>query len=310
MSDEIQMDSVQSGDNKSGSDSKAEVKSETGIFSIIESNFNAKDSFKEYKYEILLGIIILGTILFAMRNKINYLFNSYNPVKETRMNPKIPRVIYQCYKDKNVPPIVKGRWLKLNPDFEYHLYDNEDCYQFLLDHYGARHAKLFKFIKDGPIKSDFWRVCILYKYGGVYADIDIIPEVPIDEIVYSDTTLYTCISDPNLHLLLNPHFIAVEPNNPLILECINIYMKDKIHRKYNYHMFSITHIMLLAFQKYFNIFKFEENIYKKDDQIVQLSQEICPDRHNIKTCYIRQNNKSIMKNRDSELYDEHNHRFK
>lgn len=87
-------------------------------------------------------------------------------------------------------------------------------------------------------------------------------------------------------------------------------MKDKIHRKYNYHMFSITHIMLLAFQKYFNIFKFEENIYKKDDQIVQLSQEICPDRHNIKTCYIRQNNKSIMKNRDTELYDEHNHKFK
>lgn len=75
-------------------------------------------------------------------------------------------------------------------------------------------------------------------------------------------------------------------------------------------MFSITHIMLLAFQKYFNIFKFEENIYKKDDQIVQLSQEICPDRHNIKTCYIRQNNKSIMKNRDTELYDEHNHKFK
>ena len=53
----------------------------------------------------------------------------------TTKQPSIPKVIYQTYKDKNVPPIVKDRWLKLNPDYEYHLYDDNDCYNFLIKYY-------------------------------------------------------------------------------------------------------------------------------------------------------------------------------
>lgn len=272
---------------------------------------NISDTLKEYKYEILLGFIILGVIVVKLWVNPYFLLNL---TKRNGMNPKIPRVIYQCYKDKNIPPIVKKRWLKLNPDFEYYLFDNKDCYKFLLDNYGKNYAKFFEFIKDGPIKSDFWRVCILYKYGGVYADIDILPEVPIDEFINSNTTLYTCIEAKNLDNNFNPHFIAVEPNNPLILECINIYMKDKIKQKYSYNDYSITKIMKVVFQEYFNISDFKENIYKKGDQIVQLSQEICPDisfpNYNWGTCYIQQNNKSIMKNRDTELYDPQLHKFK
>ena len=225
------------------------------------------------------------------------------------MNPKIPRVIYQCYKDKNVPSIVKERWLKLNPGYEYRLYDNDDCYNFILENYGKNYANLFKFIKDGPIKSDFWRVCILYKYGGIYADIDIFPLLSIDDFVNSDTTLYTCATDENIDNNLNPHFIAVEPNNPLILQCINIYMKDRIRRPYSYFGYSITYIMLQVLQRYLNIYQLKENIYRKGNQVVQLSQEICPSG-NIDICYIEQNNKQIMKNRDLKLYDPRKHEFK
>ena len=160
----------------------------------------------------------------------------------TRNTSKIPKVIYQTYKDKNVPPIVKERWLQLNPGYEYHLYDDDDCYQFLLDYYDKEHADFFKYkIKDGPIKSDFWRVCILYQFGGIYADIDIKPLVPIDEFVNSDTTFYTCITDKNLDSNnLNPHFIAVTPKNKLIKECIDIYMNRIKNDNYSYWGYSIT----------------------------------------------------------------------
>ena len=114
----------------------------------------------------------------------------------------------------------------------------------------------------------------------------------------------------NLDNNINPHFIAVEPRNPLILRCIDIYMKDRIYRPYQYMAYSITYVMLQVFQEYFNIYQFEENIYKKGDQIVQLSQEICPVKNDINKCYIQQNNKSIMKNRDENIYDERNHKFK
>ena len=64
-------------------------------------------------------------------------------------------------------------------------------------------------------------------------------------------------------------------------------------------------------RKYFNVYEFYEDIYKKNDQIVQFSIEICPEKgKNISKCYIKQNNKTIMKNRDTELYDMHKHKFK
>ena len=173
-------------------------------------------------------------------------------------------------------------------------------------------SDLFNKIKDGPIKSDFWRLCILYKYGGIYADIDIIPHVPINEIVYSDTTLYTCVTAKTLGNNLNPHFIAVEARNPLILKCINVYMNTKRYEKYSYSTYSITYIMRDVMRKYFNIYEFHEGIYKINDQIVQFSIEICPEKgpHAARRAHIEQNDKTIMENRDNELYDMDKHKFK
>tara|TARA_B110000495_G_C23037588_1_gene620344 strand:+ start:1685 stop:2491 length:807 start_codon:yes stop_codon:yes gene_type:complete len=229
---------------------------------------------------------------------------------------KIPKVIYQTYKDKNVPPIVKERWLQLNPGYEYHLYDDADCYQFLLDYYDKEHADLFKYkIKDGPIKSDFWRVCILYQFGGIYADIDIKPMVPIDEFVNSDITLYTCNSDPNISLDINPHFIAVTPKNKLIKECIDIYMNRIQYTQYSYWVYSITVIMKEVITKFMNKDKLEEGIYKINDQTIQLVQEKCPyegrgGEIDINNCYIEQNGKNIMYNRDGDIYKHDLHEFK
>tara|TARA_B110000858_G_scaffold14024_1_gene14166 strand:- start:2062 stop:2841 length:780 start_codon:yes stop_codon:yes gene_type:complete len=254
-------------------------------------------------YIVIIGIICLLSLIFLHKYFINRVIPDIN-------NSKIPKVIYQTYKDKNVPPIVKERWLKLNPEYEYHLYDDNDCYNFLIKYYTKEHADFFKYkIKDGPIKSDFWRVCILYQFGGIYADIDIVPNVPINEFVDHDTTLYTCITDPKLEQNnLNPHFIATIPKNPLILDCINVYIREKINTEYSYPGWSITSILYNIFTNYLDNYNLKEGKYKSKDQVLQLSQEVCPD-HSIKTCFIQQNGKNIMNNRDSNLYNESTHEF-
>ena len=259
----------------------------------------------ETYFIIGIGIICILSLIFLYK----YLIIRDNSDINTS---KIPKVIYQTYKDKNVPTIVKERWLKLNPDYEYYLYDDDDCYNFLIKYYTKEHADFFKYkIKDGPIKSDFWRVCILYQFGGIYADIDIVPHVPIKEFVDSDTTLYTCITDSKLDQNnLNPHFIATIPKNPLILDCINIYMNEKINTQYSYLGWSITSILNNVLRKYTNINNLKEGKYIKNDQVLQFSQEICPEGgNNIKTCFIQQNEKNIMNNRDYNLYNEYTHSF-
>lgn len=249
-----------------------------------------------------------------------FIFSIHNEDSKTKMNPKIPRIIYQTYKHKNIPEIIKNRWLQLNPDYEYKFFDDKDCVNFLLYYFGNNYSKFFTFIKDGPIKSDFWRLCVLYEFGGVYADTDVIPIESIDNIVNYNTTLFTSKSSKkirnNMESLdkdknlgeLNPLIIAVTPKNPIILNCINTYMKDLSKTEYNYYTYSITNILSSELKKQLNISSFDENIYHMDDQIIQLSEEKCSS-NNSYSCYIEENNKQILICRDKNLYDKEKHEF-
>ena len=75
---------------------------------------------------------------------------------------RIPKTIYICFKHKRIPSKVIANWKRLNPDYNVFLFDDEDCVRFLTEQYGPVFAHIFRSIPDGAIKSDFWRVCVLY----------------------------------------------------------------------------------------------------------------------------------------------------
>ncbi len=134
-----------------------------------------------YLYIIIIIIIFLFIIL---------LINSLNT--ETFLNKSIPKTIYFCNKTLDKMEKYANNWKILNPDYEIKLYDNVLCKQFLLEEYGQLYVDIFDYLTDGPIKADFWRVCILYKYGGVYSDIDNEPLVPLKDFIEPDVDFVTC----------------------------------------------------------------------------------------------------------------------
>ena len=83
---------------------------------------------------------------------------------------------------------------------------------------------------------------------------------------------------------------------------------------YEYWNWSITSIMENVLKKYLNIDTFKEGIYRHKNQIIQLSQEICPHDNEMSrddilhNCFIQQNGKNIMNNRDTN-YDVNSHTF-
>ena len=82
----------------------------------------------------------------------------------------------------------------------------------------------------------------------------------------------------------------------------------KINTEYTYDDWSITYILYNTLTNYLNNYNLKEGKYNIKDQVLQLSQEVCPD-NSIKTCFIQQNGKNIMNNRDSNLYNESTHEF-
>ena len=192
---------------------------------------------------IILVILLISYYLFKgnnlfSTNKQNFISHNEN----LSMNENIPKIIYLTYKTKNIPQSVIDKWIDIYPDYEIKIYDNDDCLNFLDKEFGQEFVDIFNFIKDGPIKADFWRICILYKYGGIYGDIDVVPNINIEEILLSETTFLTCICSFLKHI--TPQFIVSTPKHIVLKLCIDKYLEFyRTNKKYTYWGWSIMHIM-------------------------------------------------------------------
>jgi mannosyltransferase OCH1-like enzyme len=153
----------------------------------------------------------------------------------------IPKDIYICHKNLDDLEKYSEKWKILNPDMTIHLYDDEMCKKFFRENFPPLFLEIFLFIKHGPIKADFWRLCILYIYGGCYVDADIEPFVPLNEYISFDEYFVTCLSHFNQSY--NPHIILCEKHNNILVKCINEYIKYYVNKvPYSYDRWSVVHI--------------------------------------------------------------------
>ncbi len=66
------------------------------------------------------------------------------------------------------------RWnmLRMNPEYEYHFYNDADIDAFILEEFGEDIFEQYSKLAIGAAKADFFRYAILFKKGGVYLDVD------------------------------------------------------------------------------------------------------------------------------------------
>jgi hypothetical protein len=114
---------------------------------------------------------------------------------------------------KEIPDKVTDRWKQLNPSYAIDFSLDHDCIHFLREHFNDYIANLFISIPIGMYKADLWRLCKLYVYGGVYADVDLIPHINLD---FLDTSVdfYSCISAHRDSIF--QAFMVAKPKHPLL----------------------------------------------------------------------------------------------
>ena len=57
-------------------------------------------------------------------------------------------------------------------ELEYFLYDDDECSQYIKTNFSSDVLTSYNTLIPGAYRADLWRYCILYKYGGIYLDID------------------------------------------------------------------------------------------------------------------------------------------
>jgi FkbM family methyltransferase len=153
----------------------------------------------------------------------------------------IPKIIWQTYKEKNpkdLPDFAKRcmmTWFALNPNYTHVYMNDEECSDFILKHFGEKIHNIYLAFPLAVMKADFWRYCILYVYGGVYADIDTLCKIPLD--IWIDEK-YNFICGLEDLTAINNWTFASSPRNPILKHVINKIIEKNINPD-----FSSTHFV-------------------------------------------------------------------
>jgi mannosyltransferase OCH1-like enzyme len=114
---------------------------------------------------IILNYIKLSPII---NNEVISTKNYNNSVR------KIPLNLFQTWHTKDLPPAMRESVELLksqNPEFNYQLFDQEDCRNFIMVNFERRFLTAYDSLVPLAYKSDLWRYCVLYIKGGIYLDI-------------------------------------------------------------------------------------------------------------------------------------------
>ena len=129
----------------------------------------------------------------------------------------IPKIIHQTYKNHNLPETYKmcqSEIKRLHPDFEYRFYTDEDMDRLMKTEFSEYYNK-FNELPRMIMKIDMFRYFLMYRYGGLYADMDYLMFKPFD-ILDKKVVLPTnrdLDNNNNLTNLGNCIFASV-PNHP------------------------------------------------------------------------------------------------
>lgn len=167
----------------------------------------------------------------------NKIISSYNVLNKQfilkkEYNSIIPLHLYTCWHTKDLPPLMRSNYdylVESNPKITFHLYDENDCLQFIQDNFEEEVVDAYDSLIPCAYKSDLWRYCILYINGGIYMDIK-----------------YKCVNNFKfIALTEEEHFvrdiqdcymynalIVTLPNNELMRKCIYQIVENVKNRFY------------------------------------------------------------------------------
>ena len=151
----------------------------------------------------------------------------------------IPKIIHQTWKTKDIPDNWKEAVKScktINNDYTHILWTDENMDKFVKEYYPYLH-NLYKSYKYNIQRCDVFRYLVLYKYGGIYLDMDIICKKKITEFLNYNLVLTYGTSWKSS--FTNAFFMCI-PENPFIKYCI-----DNLCRNINKYQYFGKHLHVM-----------------------------------------------------------------
>lgn len=154
-------------------------------------------------------------------------------------------------------------------DFEVQLFDDREAFDSMSKHFPLC-LTTYVNLKLGAHRADLWRYCMLFKYGGLYMDIKVVPHVSLTRFAGShEKYTWFAVLDSSRMDIFNG-IIATPPRNPIIYECIQHILRNPSPRWYMQY----CHYMLMLIEANYNI-QLRAGTYEREHDRIVLLQESC-----------------------------------
>jgi len=137
----------------------------------------------------------------------------------------IPKNIFQTHKSmryiQSKPKLLNAvnSWRKLTGDFNYYFYNDKMCDIFMQNNFDEKVNKAYSMLPMKVMKADLWRYCVLYKYGGIYADTDTVCKVNPNVFI---NNAYINISPEPGHPYFCQWTFSAPANSPILKKVIDL----------------------------------------------------------------------------------------
>ena len=181
----------------------------------------------------------------------------------------IPKILWQTWKTHVIPTeliLHKESWKLSNPDLEIKLYSDQECEQFIKNEFGEKIHFLYMSLPHPIMRADFWRIAIIYQYGGYYGDLDITCNISLNELINpSVNTVFI----KEINNIAN-FFFAAEAKHPVLKLALDYMIEESqaITDK-NTQSFGM-HSLHRAVREYYNVIGID---YPNNDQVQILNNE-------------------------------------
>jgi mannosyltransferase OCH1-like enzyme len=159
----------------------------------------------------------------------------------------IPLIIHRAhnnrYTHQKMFKACHQKWIELNPKYQVIWCTDRQRDLFMKD-FNKRVYNAYKLIKPGAFKADIWRLCVLYKYGGIYVDAY---TTPVKDMSY--IMKYLLPQEHNFISVLDCKeagggvhngFIISSPRHPFLKQCIDDIVNTIEQRSYTDHVLAVT----------------------------------------------------------------------
>jgi hypothetical protein len=227
--------------------------------------FRSKNTFNF----VLFGIIILLILILInnVRSRLepvlskniktySDLINEYGSIQKTPGG--IPKLIIKTSWQKlnNLPPQIEdvlNTTIRLNPDYRIYYFDDDDIIKFMKS-YGEKEYAAYNKLIPGAYKADFFRYCILYKYGGCYSDIGHVMLKSFDYIIRYNKLVIVKDKPTMTYSGIHNALICVTPFNEFIKNLVDLSVENIENNSYGEDTLDITGPIMMGkvFQCYYS----------------------------------------------------------